>query len=172
VSSDAFPALFERSKTLKKKKKKSSGSPKKAARRATTGAMKKVKKGPASKPKKTKPSARKKGTKAPSSAAKKGKLTAGCDSQPICVENFPASNNDCVCFTGIPTGGCTLSQISGEIYPFSPVTGTSSGLDYTDLTQSNNCVTVVVPAINKTYPYNVSCCTGPADPAHSVTVDS
>jgi hypothetical protein len=30
----------------------------------------------------------------------------------------------------------------------------------------------VVPTLNKTYPYNVSCCSGPDDPAHSVTVNS
>jgi len=157
---------------LKKKKKKSSGTPKKAARRAATGAVKKVKKGPASKPKKTKPSAGKKGSMSPSTTTNKGKRTADATSQPICVANFPASNNSQVCFTGIPNGGCTLFQIAGNIFPFSPVTGTENGLNYTDLTQTNNCVTVVVPALNRTYPYNVSCCTGPNDPAHSVTVDT
>jgi hypothetical protein len=160
----------------KKKKKKSSGTPKKAARRASTGAVKKVKlkikKGTTGKPKKAKPNAGKKGSKAPSTAAAKGKRTADATSQPICVANFAASNNSQVCFTGIPSTGCTLSQISGDTYPFSPVTGTENGLDYTDLTTANNCVTVVVPTLNKTYPYNVSCCSGPDDPAHSVTVNS
>jgi hypothetical protein len=160
---------------LKKKKKKSSGTPKKAARRAATGAVnkgKKGKKGTTSKPKKTKPSVGKKGKTGPSSAAKKGKQSADAISQPICVANFPASNNSQVCFTGIPNGGCTLFQIAGDIFPFSPVTGNQNGLNYTDLTQTNNCVTVVVPALNKTYPYNVSCCNAADDPAHSVTVNT
>jgi hypothetical protein len=157
---------------LKKKKKKSGGTPKKAARRAAPGAIKKVKKVSASKPKKTKPSAGKKGKKAPSRAVIKAKRTANGNTQPICVQNFPASNNSQVCFTGIPGGGCTLSQIPGDIYPFSPVTGTNSqGLKYTNLTQTNNCVTVTVPAINQTYPYSVSVCPG-HDPTHSVTVNS
>jgi hypothetical protein len=157
---------------LKKKKKKSSGTPKKAAKRAATGAVKKVKKGPASKPKNTKPSAGKKGSKAPSATAKKGKRIANGNSQPICTQNFTASNNSQVCFTGIPGDGCTLFQIAGNIYPFSPVTGTQNGLDYTTLTQQNNCVTVVVPAINGTYPYGVSCCGGQDEPGHSVTVNT
>jgi hypothetical protein len=160
---------------LKKRKKKSSGTPKKAARRAATGAVNKANKGnkgTTNKPKKTKPSAGKKGKKSPSSAAKKGQQTRAAISQPICVTNFPASNNSQVCFTGIPNGGCKVYQIAGDIFPFSPVTGTENGLDYTDLTQTNNCLTVVVPTLNKTYPYNVSCCTGPNDPAHSVTVNT
>lgn len=157
---------------MKKKKKKSKGTPKKAARRAATGAMKKVKKGRASKPKRTKPSTRKKATKAPSTSAKKGKRTAGCADQDVCVQNFTASNNSCVCFTGIPTGGCTLSQISGNWFPFRPITGTANGLDYINLTPANNCFTVVVPAINQTYPYNASCCGGQDNPGHSVTVNS
>jgi hypothetical protein len=162
---------------LKKKKKKSSGTPKKAARRAATSDAKKIKKAPASKPKKKKPSTAKKASKAPSNAAravaaKKGKRTADCTSVAICVDNFSTANLGQVCFTGIPAGGCTISQISGTTYPFTPVTGTANGLKYTDLTQTNNQVTVTVPAINSTYPYNVSCCTGPLDPGHSVTVNS
>lgn len=160
---------LERSKTLKKKKKKSSGGPKKAVRRTGTSPAKKVNRRSTSKPKKTKPSA---GKKAPASTAKKGKRTADCASEPICIDNFSAANNSCVCFTGIPGGGSTLSQISGVTYPFVPVTGTNSqGLKFTNLTQSNNCVTVVVPAINQTYPYSVSGCPG-HDPGHSVTVNS
>jgi hypothetical protein len=157
---------------LKKKKKKSSGTPKKAARRAASGAVKKVKKGSVNKAKKTKPSARKKATKPASTAASRGKQTADCSSQPICVDNFEAANLGQVCFTGIPSAGCTLSQIAGTTYPFTPVSGTANGLKFTNLTQSNNEVTVTVPAINSTYPYNVSCCTGPLDPGHSVTVNS
>ncbi len=157
---------------MKKKKKKSSGTPKKAARRVAAGATKKVKKGPASKPKKTKPSAGKKGNKAPLTPAKKGRQTANGNSQPICTQNFTTSNNSQVCFTGIPSDGCTLFQIAGNIYPFSPVTGTQNGLNYTTLSQQNNCVTVVVPAINSTYPYGVSCCGGQDEPGHSVTVNT
>lgn len=157
---------------MKKKKKKSSATPKKAARRAATGTMKKVKKVRASKPKKTKPSARKKAIKAPLTSAKKGKQTAGCADQDVCVQSFSASNNSCVCFTDIPTGGCTLSQIAGNWFPFRPLTGTANGLDYINLTATNTCVTVVVPAINQTYPYNVSCCGGQDNPGHSVTVNS
>jgi hypothetical protein len=162
---------------LKKKKKKASGTPKKAARRAATSATKKVKKAPAGKPKKKKTGAAKKGSKAPAIAAKsiasrKGKRTADCTSVAICVDNFSIANLGNVCFTGIPAAGCTLSQISGTTYPFTPVTGTANGLKYTALTPTNNEVTVTVPAINSTYPYNVSCCTGPLDPGHSVTVNS
>ena len=158
---------------LKKKKKKPAGSPKKAARRAATSSMKNVKKGSGRKPKKTKSSARKKGKKASASTAKKGARTADCANELICVENFTAANNSCVCFTNVPSGGCTFSQVSGYWYPFQPVTGTNSqGLKYTNLTSANNCVTVVVPAINQTYPYDVSCCDGPANPEHSVTVNS
>jgi hypothetical protein len=161
---------------VKKKKTNSSGSPKKAARRVATSSIKKVKKAPASKPKKKKASAGKKATKASTTAksavTKRGKQTADCTSQPICVQNFSIANLGQVCFTGIPASGCTVSQISGSTYPFAPVTGTSNGLKFTSLTQSNNQVTVTVPAINNTYPYEVSCCTGPLDPGHSVTVNS
>jgi hypothetical protein len=156
---------------LKKKKKKPSRTPKKAARRAATGIMKKAKKGSTGKPKKAKPTAGKKMKRPSASIAKTGKRTADCNQQPICVLNFQASNTSQVCFTGIPSGGCTISQIPGDIYPFRPVTGTTNGLDYTSLTQSNNEVTVVVPAINQTYPYAVSVCSGHT-PGHSVTVNS
>ena len=137
-----------------------------------TGAIKKVKKGAASKPKKTKPGAGKKGKKAPATSARKGKQTADCTQEPICTESFTISNNSQVCFTGIGPDGCTLSQISGDVYPFSPVTGTENGLDYTDLTSTDNVVTVTVPAVNQPYPYNVSCCDGGSidTPGHSVTV--
>jgi hypothetical protein len=159
---------------LKKKKKKSSGSPKKAAKRAATGNVRKAAKRPSAKPKKAKPSAGKKGKKAPSLATKKAKRTANGNSQPICVENFSASNRSQVCFTGIPSNGsCDLFQLAGDIFPFQPVTGTNlQGLDFTTLTPTNNCVTIVVPAINQTYPYGVTCCGGADNPGHSVTVNS
>lgn len=153
---------------MKKKKKKSGSAPKKSARRAAAATMNRAKKGPAGKTKKTKPKSGKKAKKAASSSAMRA---ASSVTVPICSQNFTTANNSQVCFTGIPSGGCTLSQIAGNVYPFRPVTGTQDGLEYTNLSPGNNCVTVVVPAINQTYPYSVSCCSGRA-PGHSVTVNS
>jgi hypothetical protein len=174
VSIDAFPArLLRKERNLKKKKRKSSRTPKKAARKAASGARKTVKKRTTKKPQRKKPSTAKKRSKAPSTAGKTAKRTANGNGPSICTENFTASNNSQVCFSDIPDGGCTLSQISGDVYPFSPVTGTDNGLDYTNLTQDDNCVYVVVPVLNRTYPYDVSCCEdSKADPGHSVTVNS
>lgn len=92
----------------------------------------------------------------------------------ICASNFSGKNNDPVDFQNIPQNTTvTLYQISGDTYPFSPYQTDINGLRYTEI-QSGDQVTIVVPAINQTYYYEVE---GDANcpennPGHSVTVNS
>jgi hypothetical protein len=167
---------------MKKKKKKSATPPKKAAKRATRGAVNKVKekgkkgpgtKSPAAKPKKqkkTKPSPAKK--TAPTSGAAKGKPTANTLVTPnICVPNFSASNGAPVQFV-LPVAQVTITQVAGNSFPFTPVTGSNgAGMEYTTVT-SGSTLTVSVPTINKSYPYQISCTCPGLEGTHSVTVGS
>jgi hypothetical protein len=65
----------------------------------------------------------------------------------------------------------TITQVSGNSFPFTPVTGNQSGLSYSTIVTGDS-LTISVPTLNQTYPYNVSCSCGPMNPAHSVTVGS
>jgi hypothetical protein len=161
---------------MKKKKKKAAAKPKKAAKRSTRGVVNKVKakKAPAAKPKKqkkTKPSPAKK-TKKPSGSAAPGKPTANATLTPnICVANFSASNGAPVQFV-LPVAQVTITQVAGNSFPFTPVTGSNgAGMEYATVTSSTT-LTVSVPAINKTYPYQISCTCPGLEGTHSVTVGS
>lgn len=87
----------------------------------------------------------------------------------ICTGNFSANNNDPVQFQNIPAAGVTITQVSGYTFPFSPIVGSSNGLYYTTLQQGGQLI-VVVPAINQSYPYTVSCSCPETSGNHSVTV--
>ena len=142
----------------------------KAKKKAKKTAKKKV----ATKGKKTVNTKGKKPAKKKQSVKKKKKLTgAPTPRNPnICAPNFSANNGDPVTFTALPTPTVTISQKSlTNIFPFTPVTGSNNGLSYAIVT-SQDSLTVAVPAINQTYPYNVSCsCPGDSG-SHSVTVNS
>jgi len=145
---------------LKKKKKKPAPAPKKA------------KKKPAPKKPTKKPGTPKKPPKKPTPKPPKKPMAATDRTPDICAVNFSAHNGDPVYFENIPAAGVTLSQVStDDTYPFSPVTGTVNGLDYTEVA-TGGYVTISVPTLDKTYPYNVSLTCDPDNPAHSVTVDS
>lgn len=89
----------------------------------------------------------------------------------ICVDNFSANNGDPVEFQSIPDIGVRITQVSGNTYPFLPVTGTYNGLSYTDVAQDGE-VTVSASPSTDPYPYTVNCDCGPDNPGHSVTVNS
>jgi len=144
-----------------KKKAKKKTTKKKAAKKHPAKKQQPAKKRPAKKQPPKKQPAKKPTTKAVATAYTPG----------IC-QDFTGGNLGTVCFKNIPAAGCTLTQVdSTKTFPFTPVTGqNANGLDYTDVAQGG-CVTITVPAINKTYYYNVSVC--PLDEAtHSVTVNS
>jgi hypothetical protein len=129
----------------------------------------KAKKQPAKKQPAKKQPAKKQPPKKPQ---KKLPTTVTCDETPdICATKFDASNGDHVCFENIPTAGVTLTQISGETFPFVPTGTNSQGLKYTDVV-TGGYATVSVPTLNKTYSYDVSCACGPDEGNHSVTVDN
>jgi hypothetical protein len=95
-----------------------------------------------------------------------------CDVSPdICATTFTASNGDHVCFQNIPTAGVTITQISGDTYPFVPTGTNSQGLKYTTVA-TGGYATVSVPTLNQKYPYDVSCSCPPDEGNHSVTVNS
>jgi hypothetical protein len=147
--------------TPKKTKKKAPSAPKKGKRKTTAAPKKQAGKSPA----KSKKQSPKKGT------SKRGPAL-NTYTPDICVQNFIGSRNGTVNFQNIPSSGVTITQISGDTYPFSPVTGTNgSGLKYTNVA-SGGSVTIVVPAINQTYPYDVSCSCPQLQGAHSVTVNT
>ncbi|MFZ0417772.1 MAG: hypothetical protein WAM04_06690 [Candidatus Sulfotelmatobacter sp.] len=103
---------------------------------------------------------------------KKLPTTITCDESPdICISTFTASNGDHVCFQNIPTAGVTITQISGETFPFVPTGTNSQGLKYTDVA-TGGYATVSVPTLNQKYPYDVSVSCGPDEGNHSVTVNS
>jgi hypothetical protein len=109
---------------------------------------------------------RKAKNKAAAKAVRSGTVapkTAGTtESVPLCAKRISLKNGDCILFTGIPTGGATISQLRGQIYPFQPVTGYNNGLAYTNLPLPlGECLRVVVPAIGRIHCYDVSACPGP-----------
>jgi hypothetical protein len=148
-----------------KKKAKKKAAKKKAAKKPPVKKQPAKKRPPKKQPPKKQPP-KKQPPKKPTTKGPAATFTPG-----IC-EDFTGSNLGTVCFKNIPAAGCTLTQVdSTKTYPFTPVTGqNANGLDYTDVAQGG-CVTITVPAINKTYYYLVSVC--PLDEAqHSVTVDT
>ena len=120
-----------------------------------------------------KPAKKKQSAKKQSVKRKKQLSNAPTPRSPnICASNFSANNGDPVTFTALPTPTVTVSQKSlTDIFPFSPVTGSSNGLSYTVVT-SQDTLTVSVPAINQTYSYKVSCSCPGDEGSHSVTVGS
>ncbi len=144
-----------------KKKAKKKAAKKKAARKHPAKKQQQAKKRPVKKQPPKKQPAKKATTKGVADTYTPG----------IC-QDFIGGNLGTVCFKNIPSAGVTLTQVdSTKTFPFTPVTGqNANGLDYTNVAQGG-CVTITVPAINKTYYYNVSVC--PLDEAqHSVTVNS
>jgi hypothetical protein len=99
----------------------------------------------------------------------KGSPALTVRSPDICVDNFSANNNDTVSFKNIPAAGVTLTQISGNTFPFVKTGTNSNGLLYTNVAQGGSA-TIAVPAINQTYPYAVSCTCPGLSGNHSVTV--
>jgi hypothetical protein len=147
---------------------------KKASKKRSKGAVKKSAKKKATKKATSRPATKK--SKGRSARATSAKTTLGTTlrTPDICTANFPANNKDPVKFQNIPENTTvTLYQISGDTYPFSPYETDSNGLRYTEL-QTGDQVTVVVPDLNQTYPYDVegdaNC--PPDNPDHSVTVNS
>jgi hypothetical protein len=103
----------------------------------------------------------------------KPRLTGTLRTPSICTSNFSADNNDPVEFTGIPAVGVRITQYSTtDTYPFTPVTGTENGLDYTDVATSGQVTVSVTQSATTTYYYKVNCSCPGTDPAHSVTVDT
>jgi hypothetical protein len=110
--------------------------------------------------------------KAPKKQAPKkgGKKAAAATLTPdICVTSFSAKNGDTVIFQNFPVISVTVSQISGNDFPFTPVTGQNGGLKYSTIV-SGDSLTVTVPTVNKNYPYAVSCPCSILSGNHSVTV--
>ncbi len=168
-----------------KKKKKKPAAPKKAAKRATRGVVNKVKakkKGPAAKPQKQKKAPKKAQKKAKPSPAKKTKPTGSASkgkptgtnvlTPGICLSNFTAANAQGVNFQALPVPEVTITQVSGNSFPFTPVTGSNGdGMQYVTI-NSSTVLTVAVPAINKTYPFMVSVACPGLQGTHSITVDA
>jgi len=130
---------------------------KQKAKKQTAGKQKAKKQPPKKQPPKKQPPKKHKG---------KGVLT---NSTPGICTDFTASNNSQVCFQNIPVGGCTLTQVSGDTFPFSPYSTNANGLRYITL-QPGGCTTIVVAAINEEYSYTVSCCPLVNEATHTVNV--
>jgi hypothetical protein len=142
---------------------------KKKTKPAKKKTISKTKKKPASTKKKSSTSKAKTPKKKQKKQGTGKRVGNGAPYTPNICSDFTGANGHQVQFQGIPAGGCTLGQDgANNVFPFSPNNTGSNGLKYVTL-YPGDITTIAVPALNRTYPYIVSCCP-PDQGTHTVTV--